>query len=327
MHCELVVPALFASREIPRLPALELLVARGRATHVDAGSLEEWLAEAFSIEELPLAVGALSVHATSEETDRDTSWSRADPVHLRLGAEGPMLVPATGMKIAKDETDRLLASLNEHFRGRASFVAPGSGAWCVRTSFQDDFAGAAPVDLAGQAVDARLPGARQAAFLNEIQMVLHDHPANRDREARGAPAVNSVWLWGSGKLPASAEGPWHSMTSNEPLAAGIAKLAGMRARSLPANGADWLERAPEEGRHLVLLDQLRGALTLGGAEAHAALARDLDAEWFTPLMEALRADRIGMVTLHVPEAGASWETTRSDLRRFWRRIRPLAAMA
>jgi hypothetical protein len=34
-----------------------------------------------------------------------------------------------------------------------------------------------------------------------------------------------------------------------------------------------------------------------------------------------------MVTLHVPEAGASFETIRGDLRRFWRRARALESYA
>jgi hypothetical protein len=31
-----------------------------------------------------------------------------------------------------------------------------------------------------------------------------------------------------------------------------------------------------------------------------------------------------MLTIHVPEAAASFETVRGDLHRFWRRPRPLA---
>jgi hypothetical protein len=30
-----------------------------------------------------------------------------------------------------------------------------------------------------------------------------------------------------------------------------------------------------------------------------------------------------MITLHAPEAGRAFETIRGDLRRFWRRRRPL----
>jgi len=44
---------------------------------------------------------------------------------------------------------------------------------------------------------------------------------------------------------------------------------------------------------------------------------------------ALRAGRIGMVTVHVPDSpdGASFETIRGDLRRFWRRPKALGHYA
>jgi hypothetical protein len=45
------------------------------------------------------------------------------------------------------------------------------------------------------------------------------------------------------------------------------------------------------------------------------------------MLAALKSRRIGMVTVHVPEAGAAFETIRGDLRRFWRRPRPLAGYA
>ena len=56
-------------------------------------------------------------------------------------------------------------------------------------------------------------------------------------------------------------------------------------------------------------------------------AETLEAHWCAPLLAALRAGRIGMLTLHAPESGVSFETVRGDLRRFWRRPRPLAAYA
>jgi hypothetical protein len=39
---------------------------------------------------------------------------------------------------------------------------------------------------------------------NEMQMLLYTHPINDARAARGAPAVNSFWLSGTGDLPANA---------------------------------------------------------------------------------------------------------------------------
>lgn len=35
-------------------------------------------------------------------------------------------------------------------------------------------------------------------WLNEVQMVWHDHPVNADRVERGLPPINSLWLYGGG---------------------------------------------------------------------------------------------------------------------------------
>ena len=97
-----------------------------------------------------------------------------------------------------------------------------------------------------------------------------------------------------------------------------------RSRTTGASALDWLGRAPEEGRHLVVLDGLRGVHALGESEALAQRLQELDSNWFAPLLAALKSGRIDMLTIHVPEAAASFETARGDLRRFWRRPRPLA---
>jgi hypothetical protein len=177
-----------------------------------------------------------------------------------------------------------------------------------------------PLALAGRDVAVALPPAT-SALLNEAQMVLHAHPIN---EAREMP-VNSLWFWGAGRVPAVASTRWNSVTAGDPLVLGLGRAAGLRHRTLPASGAAWLDRAPEEGRHLILLDALRVPLALEQTgEYQEALAR-LERDWFAPLLDALRGGRIGMVTIHVPDAAESltYETIRADLRRFWRRPRSL----
>jgi hypothetical protein len=99
----------------------------------------------------------------------------------------------------------------------------------------------------------------------------------------------------------------------------------MRHRAPGASAADWLERAPEDGRHLVVLDGLRGVQALGDLNFLANRLQHLESNWFAPLRAALKSGRIGMLTIHAPEAAASFEVTRADLRRFWRRPRPLSA--
>src|SRR5205807_7041758 len=67
MHCELVVPGLFSAAAQARLPSLELLLARGRASSGESQPLERWLAEAFGLEDEPLAAGALTALAGNRD--------------------------------------------------------------------------------------------------------------------------------------------------------------------------------------------------------------------------------------------------------------------
>lgn len=332
MHCELVVPALFASREVPHLSALELLLARGRPAREQALPLEPWLAQAFGLAERFPPAGAMTVlahGANGGSPPGDFCWLRADPVHLRIERDRLTLIPSAGFNISRDEAEAFAATLNRHFGDEPKIFPLRPDRWCLRSAGEIALDASAPVELAGQEADANLPrgadAARWHALMNEVQMALHDHPVNRQREERGEPAVNSVWFWGAGRLPAAARGPWHSVTADEPVVSGLSRLAGLRHRALPATAGDWLERAPEDGRHLVVLDALRGALALGGADSHAERLAEMEAHWFAPLLEALRRGRIGMITVRAPDAGASHETVRGDLRRFWRRTRPLSA--
>ena len=330
MHCELVVPALFAAREVPHLPALELLLARGRPAREQALSLESWLAQTFGLAESSLPAGAITALADGVNAGGprgDFCWLRADPVHLRIERDRLTLIPSAGFSILRDEAEAFAATLNRHFGDELTIYPLRPDRWCLHSAGDIALDASAPVELAGQEVDANLPRGPEAAhwhaLMNEVQMALHDHPVNLEREQRGEPAVNSVWFWGAGRLPGAARGPWHSVTADEPLATGLARLAGLRHRALPATASDWLERAPEDGRHLVVLDALRGALALGGTESHSEQLAAMEARWFAPLLEALRRGRIGMITVRAPDAGASHETVGSDLRRFWRRARPL----
>ncbi len=322
MHCELVVPGLFAAAAAGRVPSLELLLARGRARSAEARRLEAWLQQAFQLGDAPLAAGALTVSNAGE-----AFWARADPVHLRLMRDRLILVPGAALAIAAEEAAALCEALNRHFAGLA-FEAAQPSCWCLRLADElPDFSLENPLELAGREVGFAMPAGAHR-LVNEAQMLLHAHPVNEAREARGEPAVNSLWLWGAGRAPRVPESPWQSVSAADPLVLGIARAAGTRDRLLPARAQDWLERAPGEGRHLIVLDALRAPLALSQQAECRATIEALEHDWFAPLLAALRAGRVGMVSVHVPDgAGASFETIRGDLRRFWRRPRALERYA
>lgn len=339
MHLELVVPALFAAQDLPpaSMPALELLLARGRRTDSPAGNLETWLWRAFGFkqsaaENLSIPAGALTALAHGLEPGAH-QWLRGDPVHLRADRDRLLLMPSQAFAVSAEEARALTDALAPLLSGKFTLHPLQPDQWCVRVEDENDFNnrnGIAadarpPIDLAGADIDPHLPPKPWHPLLTEIQMALYEHPVNTARERRGDPVINSVWLWGAGKLPRAANGPWQSVSAGDSVASGLARSAGIRHRAPGAGAREWLGRAPQEGRHLVVLDDLRGVQALGDMEGMARRLQALEANWFAPLLAALKAGRIGMLTVHVPDAAVSFEAVRGDLHRFWRRPRPLAA--
>lgn len=323
MHLELAVPGLLGANAADRLPSLELLLARARQSKAELRDLESWFSFVFSLENKNLPAGALSALGAGLDPG-DSYWLRADPVHLRADRDRLLLFPSHAFPLSGEEADLLRDALDRHFSDRFVLKAPRPDAWVLQTEIEADLQAKPPLELTGANVDAHLPDKRWHALLNEIQMALYEHPVNTEREERGDPVVNSLWLWGGGRLPAAARGPWQSVSAEDPVALGLARLANMRSETLAGGAADWLARAPTEGRHLVVLDALRGPRALGDEAARTRGLRLLEERWFAPLLAALKAERIGMVTIHVPDAGLAFETIRGDLRRFWRRPRPLS---
>ena len=84
---------------------------------------------------------------------------------------------------------------------------------------------------AGRNVDAYLPrgepSRRWRKILNEVQMTWFESTVNRARDARGAPALNMLWLDGraSAALPPGAG----AIVSRDEALAGLAMAGGARA--------------------------------------------------------------------------------------------------
>jgi hypothetical protein len=291
MHCELAIPGLFGASAGARFAALELLLARGRRARAPARSLEAWLSAAFALGDGPFPAGALTLLGCGGEPGEAT-WARADPMHLRLFRDHFATVAGETLELERGEAEALCEALSRHFAAQLEFRACEPRRWCAR--LVDD---AAPSD----------------ALVNEVQMLLHAHPLNEAREARGESAINSVRFWGQGRAPRSAQCRWQSVAAADPAVRGAARLAGTRHRPVPGSAPEWLDRLPEDGHHLALLDAREAALA------------DLERDWFAPLLAALRSGRIGMVTLHAVDGTeeVSFETIRGDLRRFWRTKKPV----
>jgi hypothetical protein len=318
MHCSLFIPDFF-STEIAspanRLAAAETLFARGRRKHKASISPEAWLFERFGVRAQrgwPAAPYTLLADGGAPEGH---FWMRADPVHLSI-ARDDLAFDGAALDVSRSEAESLAGTLNRHFGDAPAFHPLRPERWYIRLPDAPQLDTTPPSAARRTAIGDKLPSGADAmrfrALMNEVQMLLHEHPVNTEREARGAPAVNSVWFWGGGTLlEAPGARPFSIVLAEDPLARGLALAAGIRARHLPENAATLLSILAAEGVALVVLDSLRSD----------ALERD----WLVPLLGALEDGRIGMLslTLSGTDSLLEVETVRSDLRYFWRTRKPL----
>ena len=329
MHCELYIPDFFPPEGLPRadsLAAAETLIARGRRNRVALVSPEAWLFGRFGVakqRDWPVAPYTLLADGGAPERHY---WMRADPVHLHVARDSLVLADSAAFDVSRAESEALVETLNHHFGQTMLFYPLRPARWYVRLEKAPDMQTTPAAAARGAALDEKLPSGPDAmrfhALMNEAQMLLHEHPVNAEREARGEPALNSVWFWGGGVIDAAKAQPFSAVITDDPLARGLALAAGIRALALPKDARSALAALGDEGRVLAVPDAPRETQL---RERRTALERD----WFLPLLAALKSGRIGMLTLHL--AGENRllqvETVRSDLRYFWRLRKPLSAYA
>jgi len=342
MKCHLVVSRLLwpAIAGTPlhelSLPALEILMARGKRTRIAGGSVERWLAANFGGgNDMELALAPFALRGDGCEPGAH-GWLRADPVHLRLHADRVLLADSSQLAITADEARQLVAALNAHFAETGIvFLAPHPERWYERVASAPRVQTTPTAEAAGRDVALHLPkGEEQARWrgvLNEAQMLLHDHPCNDSREQRGAPTVNSLWFWGTGldlrpRVFARCAAVW----SDDPAARGLALATGISAHPLPDSGSTLISAVRSaayaaDSPHLVVLPPLPEPARDDAGARNEALMR-VENDWFAPLLEGTRYGSISSVTLHAlgPVAGWSSFFKRGDRLKFWHRRRRIS---
>ncbi len=320
----LVVPGLLAQApeapSAPSLPGLLNLLTHAPVQATDGRCYEELLLSLFGIAidadaDLPIApIARLGEGAPST----DGYWLRADPVHLYADQARLLLFPSDTLAVQAHEAEQLGATIADWY-GAAGWrlETPHPQRWYLRLPNKPEIRTHALAVATGNDINAFLPyGEARAhwhAVLNEIQMLLHAHPVNTAREAQGLPCINSVWFWGGGELPRVSRPQFDRVYSAEPLATGLAKLAGIAAALSPAS----LMAATIDNNESLLITLSTMSPALDDPARCAALAR-LERDWFQPAVAALKANRLAELIIY-PCDGHAYAITRARLRRFWQR--------
>ena len=326
----LFIPALFwphgDAGPAPTMPALGTLIGRGDAAAFRCDDEQAWLCERFGIARqadwpsAPIAVFGAGM------PPGENYWLSADPVHLQVNRDQLILTAPENLAITDAEAVSLCAALNRHFAAdHFTFLAPQPHRWYLRTARPARIHTSGLSRAVGRDVDRILPeGEDRLAWhriFNEVQMLLHAHPVNEEREERGALPINSLWFSGGGVLPA-ARTAFQAVIGSSALARGLAKLADI---SFVAPDGGVAAVAADEAL-IELHDAATAALRIDDAAWKDSL-ENLERLWFVPLQGMLKKGRIRKLVIATVVNGRSheWSVSRLNLWRLWRSVAVLAS--
>jgi hypothetical protein len=235
-----------------------------------------------------------------------------------------VLADATASALSPEEADALAGAIGDHFGGQLAPLPLHPQRWYLKLPEAPRLSTTAPSIATGCDIDPLLPRGEDAlrfrSLLNELQMLLHEHPVNQAREARGELPVNSLWLWGGGTLPPSPNARRVVYSTNEEAVA-VAAFCHATVEPVPAR----LAHAQLAGHALTLLDALAAAGRSGDAFGWREAVHTLETEWFQPMLASLRRGMTKEIQVVDPISGNALHVRASDTWKLWRRTRALVA--
>lgn len=248
----------------------------------------------------------------------DAYWLRADPVHLLLQRDSFSISEPMPLHVQHEHAVLIIDSLNAHFSGDGmTFMIGNSGAWYLRLAMQPEIQTTLPSVVLGRNVFQHMPQGAAAStwisYLNEVQMLLHDHPVNIERESSHSAAINSVWFSGGGVMPPafSKQNDINLMLANSPMYHGLANWSGLAIQPADQHLSEILQS---------LDNNLHARLELSGQHLS-------DDNNFNILWNELRARKVEQLTLNL---GCYEKTLVATIMpgntyKFWRSSKPITS--
>jgi hypothetical protein len=181
----------------------------------------------------------------------DSVWLSADPAWVQPDMNGVRLLACGQLQLNMEEAQALAEPLKPVFdEAGLQLEISTPDRWHLKLPADTTLPSfAAPEQALGEDLSQHLPpgaeGRRWRVLLNEIQVLLHQHPLNAQRRARGLAPVNSLWLWGGGGLPGPLKSPLRGVISDDLLLRALARHADMvqhprTPESVAAATSGWL---------------------------------------------------------------------------------------
>jgi hypothetical protein len=291
-------------------------LARGDALPPDSPGIECAVRAVFQWPGAALPIAALTREFDVGDA-AGSSWLRADPAHVRADMTTARMLACGELGLSPAECVSIARDLKPLFGDSGfEFEATLPNRWYLRASREAELPDSAwPDDAMGDDLKLHLPvgaaGRRWRVLFNETQVLLHNHPVNAARVARGAVSVNSLWFWGGGILPDWVRSTRNHVFSNAPEITALARIAGVKTQRLDMSLVrEVLVRGKSDASILVDLGDLRGDA--------------LESEWLQALDEAMQRRRIDQIDL-LFASGERHMIRPAHRFRVWRRVRGLGA--
>lgn len=310
------------------LPGLQTILARSDRFAAKPQSFYQQASFLFHQKEC-LPIAATKASAELKDFDAKQFWLSVDPVQMIPDRDTLVLIPSEDLQISEEESKQLISTFNTHFaEDQVELIWARPNHWYLSIVQPVDIKTTSIDEVAYKSVNDYYPTGNAAQYwrqlLNETQMLFYSHPVNEARREKGWPEINSVWVWGEGKIdPDKITTRMDSaIWSNDTFMKGMGKLSQSQVGSSPLSYQAWLNRieqseTPRINKHFICLDSIANELGNLQQEQWIELLKQLETDWFAPLIESVKQGTIDSLLV---DFGQDYRChlKQSHLRRFWR---------
>lgn len=294
------------------LQCLKSLVAVGAP--LPTGGLALWLSKSTQIHTEPLFKGdgpisTAALLATAKGYPKGMCYCLASPIDCFADQQTVYIVSQAQLEISQAQA--IVATLNQFLQqDDIQLVILEEGLWLFVMKHHTDVTFSDIAAVSGKSMGLHLPNGKDAVYwrrlLTECQMLLSQ--------------TTSIWFWGNGIDSIQLSSTFDTVFSNDAIMQAMALNAGVNAQTLPAQYTS-LQR--QTSNNLLLDKRLMINAQQDPTESLNEIAQ-LEQNWIKPLLADLQKGQLDSLNLVVDEQ-TTFSLKKSQLRYFWRKIKPLTA--
>ena len=290
-----------ANCELPKCQILEHWFSRAKSSRTKSHSYFAQLAELFDITH-DFSVAQMSAYMDGC-IDHQSCRFRIDPVHFKPDMDHAILLDNQQLNIQPSEAEALIESFNQHFlEDGLKLVSTHQSRWYLTSDEPLSLKTIDIHDAVGRSVSHFLPKGEDELiwrrFLNEAQMLFHNHPVNQAREQSGQLTINSLWVWGEGETVELTKCEFNWIYSREIISSGLAKLASCKQLPMDTSVDDVLK---QEGNGLLVLDEIMGPVSYGDVAAWAESVMSICQTWLAAIDIGLKQKQYQQIDIYTGE--------------------------